>query len=81
MKPGSSAYIAPPFPLPHQPGITPMSLPAGLTWRSEFAPQHADGKEKPSARASKPATTKGEAAGTAGTETQPGGAAAPPPVP
>lgn len=56
-----------------------MSLPAGLTWRSEFAPQHADGKEKPSARASKPATTKGEAAGTTSTETQPGGGTAAPP--
>lgn len=31
-----------------------MSLPAGLEWRPEFAPQHADGKEKPSARSTTP---------------------------
>jgi len=80
MKAEPISYIAPPITLTAPLEMTPMSLPTGLTWRSEFAPQHADGKEKPSASAPK-ATVPGEqdTTGSAGAPTPGGQGDVPPP--
>lgn len=56
-----------------------MSLPTGLSWRPEFAPQHADGKEKPGARPTQASTPQGQDNASTGAATTPGTQADVPP--